>query len=159
MVKMLKSKAIEVIGDPESESEVVKLRTQVVTELVSQQEEIFSQPMKVVELPIETHVDPVAEPILKIVSSLAVMRASIFLRSPDIYDPLWIFLHEPVSQEIGTLICEIDVSGAELTCHAACILLELPSMATRISKACSISTTWSRRDVPVLLPRPPPWPD
>jgi len=48
---------------------------------------------------------------------LAAMRASIFLRSPDVYDPLEIFLHELILQEIGILICGLNFSGTELTCH------------------------------------------
>ena len=77
MVKMLESKAIEVVEDSKSEPEVVAA-------LVALQEEIFSRPTKVVELPIETHVNLLAEPTLKLVSSLAVMRASTFLRSSDV---------------------------------------------------------------------------
>ena len=73
-------------------------------------EEISSQPIEVVELSIETLVDLPAESTIKLVPPLAVMRASIFLKSPDVYDPLQIFLQEPVSQETNNLICVLDFS-------------------------------------------------
>jgi len=61
-------------------------------ELVLLQEEVFPRLTKVVELPIETLVDLPTEPIMKLAPSLAVMRALIFLRLPDVYGPLQIFL-------------------------------------------------------------------
>ena len=72
---------------------------------------------------------------MELVPPLTVMRISIFLRSPDVCDPLQIFFQEPVLQEIDFLVYELDFSGAELTCHAACTLLELPSTATCLSLA------------------------
>jgi len=47
-----------------------------------------------VELPIETLVDLPTEPTRELVPYLAAMRTSFFLRSPDVYDPLQIFLQE-----------------------------------------------------------------
>ena len=47
---------------------------------------------------------------MELASSLTVMRALIFLRSPDVHDPLQNFLQESVLQKIGTLICELDIS-------------------------------------------------
>ena len=49
MVKMLKRKAVEIVEDSQE--------PEVVTELVSLQKEIFSQPTEVVEFPVETLVD------------------------------------------------------------------------------------------------------
>jgi len=75
MMKILKSKAIEVV-DSEPEPKVV-------AELITLQEEISSRPTEVVELHIKTHVDLLAEPTLEVVPSLAVMMALIFFRLPD----------------------------------------------------------------------------
>jgi len=86
--------------------------------------------MKVVELPIETLVDLPAEPSMDLVPTVAAMRTSFFLRLPGLYDPLQILIQEPVSQEIGILVYGLNFCGAKLTCHAACIMLELPSTAT-----------------------------
>ena len=148
MVKILESKVVEVVEDSKLEPKVDKPKpgSEVVAELVSPQEKIFFRPTEVEELPIETLVDLSAEPTLELVPLLAAMKVSFFLRPPDVYDILQIlqiFLHEPVSQEISILVCELDVSGAKLTCHAACILLELPSTATCLSRK--------------LAPSPPPW--
>ena len=137
-MKMLEGKAIEIVENLESEPEVV-------AKLVTLQEKISSRPTKFIEPLFETHVDLLAEPTLELVPSLAVMRASIFLRSSDVYDPLKIFLQEPVSQKIGTLICGLDVSGGKSICHVVCILLELPSTATCLS----------RKSAPA--PPPPSW--
>ena len=52
MVKILESKAVEVVEDPELEPEFDE-KSEVVVELVSLQEKIFSHPPEVVELPIE----------------------------------------------------------------------------------------------------------
>ena len=57
MVNMLESKAIEVVENPKSKPEVdnkPESRPEVIVELVTLQEEIFSRPTEVVELPIET---------------------------------------------------------------------------------------------------------
>ena len=89
---------------------------------MSLQKKIFSQPTEVVELSIVTFVDLLEEPTMELVPPFIAIRASIFLRSSDVYDPpLQIFLQEPVLQDIGILICGLDFSEAELTCHATCI--------------------------------------
>jgi len=44
------------------------------------------------ELSIETLIDLQADLIMELVSSLTAMRASLFLRSHDVYDSLQIFL-------------------------------------------------------------------
>jgi len=68
------------------------------------------------------------------------------------------FPQESVLQEIGTLIYGLDISGAELICHAVCILL--PSMATCLSlKPALPPLPWSQCNVSVLLLRPPSWPN
>jgi len=48
---------------------------------------------------IENLVDLLTEPTREVVSSLKVIS----LRSPDVYDPLQIFLQETILHEIGTL--------------------------------------------------------
>ena len=91
MVKILESKAIEVVENSKPESEIddkPESQSEVVAELVSQKEEISPQPMKVVELPIETLVDFPAEPSIDLVPTVAAIRTSFFLRAPDEYDPL-----------------------------------------------------------------------
>ena len=89
------------VEDPESESKVIdelKLGPEVVAELMSPQEKIFfSRPTEVEKLPTETFVDLSAEPTIEVVPSLIAIRVSLFLRSPDEYDPLQVFLHERVS--------------------------------------------------------------
>ena len=92
MMNKLESKAVEIVEDSELESGL-----KVIAELVSLQEEISPRPTKVVESPIETLVGLPAELTLELVPSLTAIRASLFLRSPDVYDPLQIFL-----QEIGS---------------------------------------------------------
>ena len=82
-----KNKVVEVVEEP-------KPRPEVAADLVSLQEEISSRPTEIVDLPIETLVDLPVEPARKLISSLVGMRASVFLRSPDKYDPLKICLHE-----------------------------------------------------------------
>ena len=127
MVKMLESKAVDIVEYSEPGPKVT-------AELVSLQGEIFPRPTKVIELPLETLINLSTKPTLELVPSLAVMRASVFLRSTDVYDPLHICLQETGSQEISALICESVFSGVELTCHATCILLELSSIATCLSQ-------------------------
>ena len=85
MMKMLESKD----SKPEPE---VEDKLWLVAELVSLLEEISSRPTEVVELFIETLVDLSAEPIMELVPSLTLIRASIFLKLPDVYDPLQILL-------------------------------------------------------------------
>ena len=133
---------------------------EVVVELLSLQEEVSPRLTEVAELPFETLIDLPTKLTMELPTSLAGMRALVFLRSPEVYDPLQIFLKELVLQKIDTLICWLDVSGAELICHASCILLELSSMATCLSrKPAPPSPPWSRCDALVMLPRLPPWPD
>jgi len=103
--------------------------------------------MEVVELPIETLVDLSAEPFMDLVPTVAAMRTSFFLRSPGLYDPLQILIQEAVSQEIGILVYELDFCGAELTFHAACTMLELPSTTTCLSqKPVPLSAPWVSHD-------------
>ena len=55
MVKILESMTVEVVEDPKLEvDDKSELGPEIVAELVSLQEEIFSRPTEVVELPIET---------------------------------------------------------------------------------------------------------
>jgi len=142
IVKMLESKAVEVVEDSEPEPEINdRPGPEVAAELVSPQEEVFPRPMKVVRLSIEILVDLPVEPTMELAPSLTVIRASIFLRSPDVYDPLQIFLQKLVSQEIGTLICGLDVNGVELTCHAVYLARALVDDCLFVTKAGSTFTT------------------
>jgi len=135
MIKMLQSKVVEVVEDLEPEPKVDNPESgPKVVELITLQEEISLWFTEVVELSIETHIDLLEEPALDLIPSSAVIRASLFLRSPDMYDPLQIFLHEAGSQEISALICGSIFSRTELTCHTACILVELLSTATCLSR-------------------------
>ena len=94
-------------ADPEPSALV---EPEVVAELTPLQEKVSSRPTKVEELHVETLVDLPVEPTLEIVPPLAAMRASFFLRSPDVYNPLQIFLHKTGSQEIDALVCELVYS-------------------------------------------------
>jgi len=78
-----------IVEDPEPESEVDEAESgPEVVELVSLQEEISSKSTKVEELSIETIIDLSKKPTTELVSSLATMRASLSLRSHDVYNPL-----------------------------------------------------------------------
>ena len=90
MVKMLENKAIKAIDNPESEPEIddnlkpkpevydkPEPRPEVIAESISQQEEVSPQPMEVECLPVETLVDLLAEPTLKLVPPAA-MSVSFF---------------------------------------------------------------------------------
>jgi len=68
-----------------------------------------------IETLVDFPVEPTIEPYL----------TCIFLRSPDVYDPLKIFLQEIGSPDIGALVCELIFSGAELPSYAARVLFEL----------------------------------
>ena len=152
MMKMLESKAVEIVEDSESEPELA--------ELVLLQEEISSQPTQIVKLPIGTLIDLPAEPTMELISSLEAMRVSFFLKSSDVYEPLQIFLQEAGSNEIGALVCGLVFSGAEFSCYAAHLLLELPVTATNPSReSIPPPPPWLRCDALVPLSRPPPWPD
>ena len=97
MVKMLESKTVEVIKDPKSKPEVddkPKSGPEVIAELITLQEEIFSRPTKVIELLDKTLVDLPAESTMEPVPPLAAMKTSLSLRPPDEYDPWQICLQE-----------------------------------------------------------------
>jgi len=101
---------------------------------VSLQEEIFSRPIEIIKLLIETLVDFLANFTMELVPSLTAMRASFFLRSPDVHYSLQIFLQEASSQEIGALVCELVFSGAKLLRYVARILFELSLIVTGLSR-------------------------
>ena len=124
MIKMLESRAIKAIDNPESEPEIddnseskskvydkSEPRPEVIAESVSQQEKISLQPIKVEELSVKTLVDLPAEPTLDLIPPLTVMRVSFFLRSSDVYDPLQICLQEPGSQKIRPIMVQSAVDS------------------------------------------------
>jgi len=84
---------------------------------------------EVEEPPIETLVDLPTEPTMELVSFFTAKRATLSLRSPDVYNSLQIFLQEIRSEEIGIMVCGLVFNGVELPCYAARILFELPSTA------------------------------
>ena len=101
MVKMLESRAVKVVDNPELEKEVdqnlepdpevydkPELGLEVIAESVSRKEEIFPQSIEIEELPIETLVNFPAKPTPEVVPPLAAIRVLFFLRSPDVYEPL-----------------------------------------------------------------------
>ena len=90
----------EVVDDSESEPEIEESGLKVFAELAPLQEEISSWSTEVEELPIETLLDLPVELTTNLVPSLAAMRASLSLRSLDVYDLLQIILQEAGSQEI-----------------------------------------------------------
>jgi len=102
---------------------------------------------------IETPVGVLAEPIIELLPSSPVMRVPLSLRPPDLHDPLQIFLNEVGSQEFGVLVCGSVFSGADLSCFAAFILLELPlSVADLSRKPVSPPPLWLRHDASVPFP-------
>jgi len=74
------------------------------------QEEIFSQPIEVEELPIDTLVNLSTELTIELFSSVMIFF-SLSLRSPNIYDPLQIFLQEMGAQEIRLLKVQSAVNS------------------------------------------------
>jgi len=123
----------QAIDNLKPEPEVKEAGSEVVAELAPLREDIFSRPTKVEELSIETLVDLLVESTIELVSSLTVMRATLFLRSPDVYNSLQIF--PPADSFTGDwyLGMWIDFSGAELIYYTACILFELPSTVICLS--------------------------
>ena len=71
---------------------------------------------------------------MELLSSLSVKRIHLFLKSPDEYDPLQIFLNAAGSQEFGVLVGGSVFSGADWSCFYAFILLELPPTAADMSQ-------------------------
>ena len=85
---MLENKAVEFVEDPKLELKIDdKPGPEVIAKLVSQQEVISPRPMKAVDLPIETLIDLSAEPSMDLGPTMAAMKSTFFLRSPDVYDP------------------------------------------------------------------------
>jgi len=114
---------------------------------------------KVEEPLIETHVDLPAESIIELLSFWLAIMFYLSLRLPDVYDPFQIFLQKTCSQEIGALICWLVFSSAELPYYVACILFELPSTTTSLSrKPAPTPPLWFSHDASVLIFRPPLWP-
>ena len=116
MTKILESIAVKVVADSEPpifvESNVLKESgPEVVIELVPLQKDIFSQLTEIEELSIETLVNFSVKPTMKLVSFLILMRDSLSLRSPDVYDTSQIFLHETGSQEIMLLLVQSALSS------------------------------------------------
>ena len=98
---------------------------------------------------IETHVNLAVEPVMELSPSSSAMRVPLFLRPPDVYDPLQIFLNEAGSQEFGVVVCFLVFNGVDLS-FAVFILPELPP--TDLSrKSVSPSPPWLRHDASVLL--------
>ena len=72
------------------------------------------------------------------------------------YNPLQIFLQQIGSQEIKPLMVQSTIgpffSGDDLPRHAACILLELPSIASGLlQKPVPPPLPWFRHDASVLF--------
>ena len=90
---------------------------------------------------------------MKLLSSSLAIRVSLSLRLPDVYAPLRIFLNEAGLQEFGIVVCGSVFNGADLSCFAAFILLELPPTAADLSqKPVSPPLPWLRHDASVPLP-------
>jgi len=92
----------EVVNEPDPESPVLvefdvfeKPRSEIIAELESVPEsepEVEEPELEVVELLIGTLIDLPAESTMELLLSLPSMRIPVSLRSPDLYDPLLIFL-------------------------------------------------------------------
>ena len=101
---------------------------------------------------------------MELISSLAVMRASLSLRSPDEYDSLQICLQETCSREIKLLMVQSVVGSVfimdDSLLSATCDWLDLSSFILDLSqKSVSPPLPWFNYDTSMLLLRPPPWPD
>jgi len=122
--------------------------------------EISLRPMKVIELPIEILVNLLIVSFMDLAPTVAVMRISFFLEITWTVQSLADSYLGASSQEINILVYRLDSSGVELTCRAACIMLELPSMATCFSwKPVPPPPSWVSHDTSKLLPQLSPWPD
>jgi len=119
--------------------------------------------VKVEELHVETLVDLPTKPTLELVRSLAAMRVSFFLRSPNVYDSLQICLQEPGSQEIKSLMVQSTIGSVfimnDVPQSAIGALIKLPSFIDPIRRPVPLPQPLSRCDALVLLSRPPPCPD
>jgi len=96
------------------------------------QEEFFLPPTEV-EFLIDTLVELLVELIIELVSSLT----AIPLKSPDIYDPLQIFLQETESQEISLLMVQSTIHSVfimdDLHLSATYDWLDLSSVTANLS--------------------------
>jgi len=124
----------EVVDEPDSESEV-------------------EEPL------IGTNVDLLAEPTMKLSSSAMVVLLS--LRSPDVYDPLQVFLEATWLREVGFLMVQSTIGPVfnmnDLPWHATCVLFEVPLITAGWSRKLVPSPpSWFSHDASVLIFRPPP---
>jgi len=92
-----------VIDDSKPESEVEEPGPETDVELAPLQEEVSSRSIEVEELSNEILIDLPPLSTMELVPSLADMEALFFLRSPDVYDPLQIFLQEINYRRTGYL--------------------------------------------------------
>ena len=99
---------LEVVDEPDSESPVLveldvfeKSRPEVIAELepVPEPEPVPKPKPEVEEILIGTLVDLPAESTMKLLLSSPAMRIPVSLRSPDLYDPLQIFLQDRVIED------------------------------------------------------------
>ena len=100
---------------------------------------------------------------MELMTSTPAMRVPLYQRSPDLYDPLQIFLHETESQEVRLFIVRSSVDLVlileDAPLSVTCALLELSSFIVDLSqKTVSPTPPWFSFDAHLLGPRPPPWP-
>ena len=135
MGKLLTSYAAKVDSDPEPpvlvEPDIVDEPNSEVVGKSELESEMKESVQEVEEPLIETLVDLPAEPTMDLVPSLTTMRASLFLRLSDVYDPLQVFLQETCSHEINLLMVQSAVRSVfiidDLHLSATYDWLDLPS--------------------------------
>ena len=70
---------------------------------------------------------------MELLPSSPAVRIPLFLKSPDVYDPLQIFLNKIGSHDFSVVVCGSVFNGVNLSCFAAFILLELPPIMADLS--------------------------
>jgi len=105
---------------------------------------------------VEISADLSAELDMELVPPTPDVRVPVTLRSPDLYDPLQIFLQETMSQEVRLFmvrsIFDSVLIQKNTPLSATCALLKLPSfIADMLLKSIPRPPTWLRHDASVLI--------
>ena len=119
---------------------------------------------KIEEPLVKNSVDLSAELAMELMTSTPAMRVPVSQRSPDLYNPLQIFLHETESQEVRLFVVRSTVDSVlileDASLSVTCALLELSFfIADQSQKPVPPTLPWFSLDAYLLRPRSPPWPD
>jgi len=158
---VLEEPGSEVVAELEHEPEqdnAVKLEPEPVVVDEPEPEPKIEEPL------VKNSVDLTAELAMGLMTSTPAMRVPVSQRSPDLYDPLQIFLQETELQEVRLFMVRSIVDSVlileDVPLSVTCALLELSSfIANQSQKPVPPTPPWFSLDAHLLGPRPPPWPD